>query len=60
VKHLRGTGRGDQIIQIVVKTPPHLTERQRELLREFADLSEQESKTPNRKKKFRLFSEKKE
>jgi molecular chaperone DnaJ len=32
---LRGYGRGDQIVQIVVKTPKNLTRRQEELLREF-------------------------
>lgn len=32
-------GRGDQIIQIVIKTPKRLTKRQEELLREFAEIS---------------------
>lgn len=38
VKHLRGSGRGDQHVVISVKTPTRLTERERELLREFAEL----------------------
>lgn len=38
VKHLRGSGRGDQHVVIAVKTPTRLTERERELLREFAAL----------------------
>ena len=37
--HLRGYGRGDQIIQTVVKIPTHLSKKQEELLREFARLS---------------------
>ena len=32
---LRGSGRGDQIVQVVVRTPKNLTKRQEELLREF-------------------------
>jgi len=37
--HLRGYGRGDQIIQTVVKIPTHLNKKQEELLKEFARLS---------------------
>jgi len=33
---IRGNHRGKQIVQIVLKTPKHLTPRQEELLREFA------------------------
>jgi len=39
IKRLNGSGAGDQIIQVVVETPTHLTSKQKELLREF----EQES-----------------
>jgi molecular chaperone DnaJ len=39
---LRGYGRGDQVIQVVVKTPTKLTKRQGELLREFAEISGEE------------------
>ena len=35
---MRGHGRGDQIVQIIVKTPKHLTKRQEELLREFEEI----------------------
>ncbi len=35
---LRGRGRGDQIIQIAIKTPTHLTKKQEALLRDFAKL----------------------
>lgn len=38
VPHVRGGGRGDQVAHIVVRTPTRLTERQEELLREFAGL----------------------
>jgi molecular chaperone DnaJ len=56
VKHLRGIGRGDQIIQVAVKTPAHLTKRQKELLMEFAALSESEHETRAQKKKWTFFS----
>ncbi|HEY8346613.1 MAG TPA: molecular chaperone DnaJ [Symbiobacteriaceae bacterium] len=38
VRHLRGTGRGDQYVVVRVRTPTHLSERERELLRELAAL----------------------
>lgn len=37
--HLRGYGKGDQIIQTVVKIPTHLNKKQEELLKEFARIS---------------------
>lgn len=60
VKHLRGIGRGDQIVQVLVKTPRHLSKRQKELLREFAELGEPEPEMGARKKRWTFFSEKKE
>jgi molecular chaperone DnaJ len=39
IAHLKGIGRGDQVIQVFVKTPTSLTRKQEELLREFARLS---------------------
>lgn len=36
---LKGHGRGDLVVQAIVKTPKHLTKRQEELLREFEELS---------------------
>jgi molecular chaperone DnaJ len=39
VPYLRGSGRGDQHVKVRVVTPTKLTERQKELLREFAGLS---------------------
>ncbi len=38
IPHLRGFGRGDQIIETVVAIPTNLTRRQEDLLREFARL----------------------
>ncbi len=40
IPFLRGGGRGDQIIQVLVKTPTHLTRKQESLLREFSRLEE--------------------
>jgi molecular chaperone DnaJ len=39
VPYLRGSGRGDQHVKVRVVTPTKLTERQKELLREFAGIS---------------------
>ena len=44
IPYLRGGGRGDQIIQVMVKTPTKMTKRQEELLREFAQEEEHSSK----------------
>ena len=42
VPHLRGFGRGDQVIQTLVKIPTHLSKRQEELLKEFARIGSEE------------------
>lgn len=39
--HLRGGNTGDMIIELAVETPVNLTSRQKELLREFEELSEE-------------------
>jgi molecular chaperone DnaJ len=58
---IRGNHRGKQIVQIVLKTPKHLTPRQEELLREFAreggenldsSLGKPGGKPKSKKKKF--------
>ena len=36
---LRSSGRGDQVVQVLVRTPKDLTKRQEELLREFEQIS---------------------
>jgi molecular chaperone DnaJ len=40
IPHVRGFGRGDQIIDIFVQTPTELSKKQEELLREFDRLSQ--------------------
>ena len=39
IKHVRGNGIGDEHVRVKVLTPQKLSDRQKELLREFADLS---------------------
>lgn len=41
VRNVRGYGQGDQHIRILVVTPTKLTDKQKELIREFADISGQ-------------------
>lgn len=43
VPSLRGTGRGDLVVRMVVETPTRLDDRQQELLRELAALRGEES-----------------
>jgi molecular chaperone DnaJ len=42
VPSLRGSGRGDVVVQVIVETPTRLDERQEQLLRELATLREEE------------------
>ena len=46
-----GRGRGDELVEIVIDTPRHLTSRQEELLREFAEI-EHLQVSPRRKSFF--------
>jgi molecular chaperone DnaJ len=48
---MHGRGRGDELVEVVVETPRHLTSRQEELLREFAEI-EHEQVSPRRKSFF--------
>ncbi len=41
IAHLRGGGRGDQFVRVIVEIPTDLSGRQRELLQEFAALDEE-------------------
>jgi len=50
IPFLRGEGRGDQYVQIIVKVPTNLTEQQEKLLREFARISGEN--VSSEKKKF--------
>jgi molecular chaperone DnaJ len=43
IPSLRGTGRGDIVVRVVVETPTRLDERQEELLRELAVLRDEQS-----------------
>lgn len=43
VSDVDGYRRGDQLVQVIVETPTHLTARQKELLKEFAALGEEEA-----------------
>ena len=54
VPHLRGFGRGDLLIEVVVKTPENLTKRQQELLREFAQIDNARKSNQNLFKFWRL------
>lgn len=42
VPRLRGSGRGDEYVRVVVKTPSKLTKKQKEALMEYARLSKEE------------------
>jgi molecular chaperone DnaJ len=48
--HLRGYGRGDELVRVVVETPKSLSKRQEELLRELAALDDKE--VSGRRKSF--------
>jgi len=50
---LRGYGRGDQLVQIIVKTPKNLTRRQEEILKEFEDIGERKGKDEGWRKFFK-------
>ena len=41
---MRGYGRGDEIVQVIVKTPRDLTKRQEEILREFEEVGRKREK----------------
>jgi len=47
VPRLRGMGQGDQHVKVTVVTPTNLTEEQKELLRQFAGLSQESAYVPN-------------
>jgi molecular chaperone DnaJ len=48
---VNGRGRGDELVEVVVETPRHLTTRQEELLRELAEI-DHEQVSPRRKSFF--------
>lgn len=48
---LQGRARGDELVEVVIETPRHLTERQEELMRELAQI-EHDDVSPKRKSFF--------
>ena len=48
---LTGTGRGDELVEVVIETPKRLSARQEELLRELAEI-EHGDVSPKRKSFF--------
>ena len=52
---IRGNGRGDMIIQVLVKTPKNLSKRQEEILRELEEISNTKEKEGNGWKSFLNF-----
>ena len=50
IPSIRGGARGDQYVRVIVEVPKNLTARQRELLQEFAD--ESNEKNYNQRKRF--------
>lgn len=42
IPHLRGWGRGDQLVKVIVQTPTHLSRRQKKLLAELAKEMDEE------------------
>ncbi|MGB9809203.1 MAG: DnaJ C-terminal domain-containing protein, partial [Caldanaerobacter sp.] len=49
IPHIGGRGRGDQIVEVYVEVPKRLTEKQRELLKEWKKL---EGESPSEHKSF--------
>ncbi|MFB3887761.1 MAG: molecular chaperone DnaJ [Thermodesulfobacteriota bacterium] len=50
---MKGTGRGDLVIQTIVKTPKHLTKRQEQLLREFEEAGRKIEEEAQQRKRAR-------
>ena len=48
IPHLRGRGRGDQYVKFIVEVPKGLSEKQKELLREFDNLDNGNNKERGR------------
>lgn len=47
IAHIRGSGRGDQYVQVVVEVPSNLSKKQRELLKDFAAQEDKNGKNSN-------------
>jgi len=57
IPHLRGGGRGDLHVKVVLVTPTKLTEEQKNMLRGFADISGQDNYRPKDKDRDKGFLE---
>lgn len=44
IPHTNGVGKGSQMVKVIVKTPKKLNKKQKQLLKEFAELSGEETK----------------
>ncbi|MDA8227053.1 MAG: molecular chaperone DnaJ [Desulfitobacterium hafniense] len=56
IPHRRGSGRGDQHVRVIVTTPTKLTDKQKDLLREFGEVTP-ESQQMGKKSLFDKFKE---
>ncbi len=52
IPKIRGYGRGDQLVQVIVKTPKHLTRRQEDLLKEFEEAGREKEREGESWKRF--------
>ena len=43
IPYIRGKGRGDQYVKVEVETPKNLSQKQKELLREFEGITEEKN-----------------
>lgn len=50
IKHLRGSGRGDEYVRLIVKLPEKLTREQKEILEEFARIEQGRSEESEKKR----------
>jgi molecular chaperone DnaJ len=57
IPHLRGSGRGDQLVRVIVVTPSKLSSKQKEVLEEFSKLSGEDNYRSNPKGKSKGFFE---
>lgn len=58
IPHLRGSGRGDQHVRVVIATPTRLTDEQKKLLEQFNSISAKDNYKPFEKDRDKGFFEK--
>ena len=49
IPYIRGNGRGDQYVRVIVEIPKNLSSRQKEILQEFAKESNEKNYTQSKK-----------